>query len=216
MTTFDRSKRPPRLGWAGWLLAAGFLALALWARGRLPEDLSATSAGAGEASGPAVAEIPAQSGTKGKERPADSAGRSSDRAKPKADENGSRAGSGADATPGEGKSNSADKADEADRKLRIPNVSIRDQSGKVVFKGDIDLKPTLDRIAAGKRNEHRNDGSTFQNREGRLPRKSNGYYKEYVHPTPGVGGPGPQRVVIGEEGEVFYTHDHYKSFKRIR
>lgn len=109
-----------------------------------------------------------------------------------------------------------EKTDEADKRLKIPNVSIRDQNGRVVYKGEINLKPTLDRIESGTKNQHRNDGSTFENREGRLPKKTRGYYREYVHPTPGVSGPGPQRVVIGEEDEVFYTHDHYKSFRRIR
>ena len=50
-------------------------------------------------------------------------------------------------------------------------MTIRDLDGKVVFRGTVDVQPTLDRIAAGKRLNYRNDGSTFQNREGRLPRK---------------------------------------------
>jgi hypothetical protein len=28
--------------------------------------------------------------------------------------------------------------------------------------------------------------------------------------------PGPQRVVIGKKGEVFYSGDHYASWKRVR
>lgn len=99
----------------------------------------------------------------------------------------------------------------------IRGVTLREQSGRVLYRGDIDLQPVLDRIAAGKRlDEFPHDGSTFQNRERRLPRKSSGYYREYVVPTPGVRGPGPQRVVVGEAGEVFYTSDHYKSFRRIQ
>jgi guanyl-specific ribonuclease Sa len=96
------------------------------------------------------------------------------------------------------------------------NVTLRDLDGKVVFRGTVDLQPTLDRIAAGKRLKYRNDGSTFENREGRLPRKPARYYREYVHPTPSLAGPGPQRIVVGREGEVYYTPDHYRSFKRIR
>lgn len=98
----------------------------------------------------------------------------------------------------------------------VPNVTIRDLDGKTVFRGTVDVQPTLDRIAAGKRLDYRNDGSTFQNREGRLPRKSSGYYKEYVHPTPSLSGPGPQRIVGGEKGEAYYTPDHYRTFQRIR
>ena len=99
---------------------------------------------------------------------------------------------------------------------QVEGQTIRDLQGKVVFKGTIDLKPTLDRIERGQANRHRNDGSSFQNREGRLPRKSAGYYKEYVHPTPGESGPGPQRIITGKEGEVWYTSDHYKTFKQIK
>jgi filamentous hemagglutinin len=98
----------------------------------------------------------------------------------------------------------------------IRNVTIRNQSDRVVYRGDINLTPTLDRIKKGVRNEHRNDGSTFQNREKRLPKREDGYYKEYVHPTKGVSGPGPQRVILGKEGEIYYTSDHYGSFKRIK
>ena len=98
---------------------------------------------------------------------------------------------------------------------KIENQSIRDLDGRVVFKGTIDLGPTLSRIKRGESNRHRNDGTTFQNREGRLPRKPSGYYKEYVQPTPGINGPGPQRLILGEQGEIWYTPDHYKTFKQI-
>ena len=81
--------------------------------------------------------------------------------------------------------------------------------------GEVDLSKTLARIARGESFPHRNDGATFGNREGRLPRQSRGYYHEYVHPTPGVSGPGPQRLVIGEGGDVWYTPDHYDSFRSV-
>ena len=99
---------------------------------------------------------------------------------------------------------------------RIEDQTIRGLDGKILFKGTIDLKPTLDRIERGGSNRHRNDGTTFQNREGRLPRKSSGYYKEYVHPTPHEHGPGPQRVIVGRDGDIWYTPDHYKTFKRLK
>lgn len=54
----------------------------------------------------------------------------------------------------------------------------------------IDLKATIDRIASGKKFHHRNDGAIFKNREGLLPAKHDGYYKEesnmktnYLTPT---------------------------------
>lgn len=98
----------------------------------------------------------------------------------------------------------------------VRNVKIRDLSGKVVFEGDIDLRDTLQRIDAGKRLEFPNDGSVFQNREQRLPNKPSGYYREWVHRTPELAGPGPQRVVSGSQGEAFYTPDHYQSFRKVR
>ena len=98
---------------------------------------------------------------------------------------------------------------------KIENQTIRD-FGKVVYKGTIDLQPTLDRIARGEKNTHRNDGSTFGNRERRLPQKPSGYYTEYVHPTKGLNGPGPQRVIFGKGGDIWYTPDHYETFKKIK
>lgn len=100
----------------------------------------------------------------------------------------------------------------------INGVRVVDRRAGTVLEGTVDLKPTLDRIASGGRFPHRNDGSIFQNRPlpGRtspeLPAQAPGYYREYVHPTPGVSGPGPQRVVVGQGGEMFYTPDHYQTF----
>ena len=95
------------------------------------------------------------------------------------------------------------------------NVTLRDEDGQVVYRGEIDLGPSLERIAAGRKLRFSHDGTTFQNREGRLPRKTPGYYEEWVVPTPGESGPGPQRLVVGADGDVWYTHDHYRSFERI-
>jgi ribonuclease T1 len=59
------------------------------------------------------------------------------------------------------------------------------------------------------------DGTVFGNREGRLPHKPRGYYREYTVPTPGVRGRGARRIVAGSRGEYYYTDDHYTTFKRI-
>lgn len=98
----------------------------------------------------------------------------------------------------------------------VTGVAIVDiNTGDTLPIDTVDLKPTLDRILAGVRDRHRNDGSVFQNRSHRLPRKPDGYYREFVVPTEGVSGPGPQRLVIGGEGEIYYTPDHYETFIRI-
>lgn len=99
----------------------------------------------------------------------------------------------------------------------VKNVTLKNESGRIIYRGDVDLAPTLDRIAAGKLlDQFRNDGSVFQNRERRLPKRPSEYYREYVVPTEGQSGPGPQRLVVGKEGEAYYTHDHYKTFRKIR
>lgn len=99
---------------------------------------------------------------------------------------------------------------------KVEHQTIRDLNGHIVFEGTVDLTPTIQRIARGESNRHSHDGTIFQNREGRLPRKSSDYYKEYVHPTPGQRSPGPQRVIVGSEGDIWYTPDHYKTFVQIR
>jgi guanyl-specific ribonuclease Sa len=61
------------------------------------------------------------------------------------------------------------------------------------------------------------DGTTFLNREGILPSKPSGYYKEYTVPTlcTGTHGRGPQRIVSGQNGVMYYTPDHYNTFEQI-
>jgi guanyl-specific ribonuclease Sa len=81
---------------------------------------------------------------------------------------------------------------------------------------DLGISTTMDRIEAGQSHPHKNDGSTFMNKEGVLPAKGQGYYKEYVHPTQGINGPGPQRIIIGNRGEYYYSPDHYRTFIRFR
>ena len=48
-----------------------------------------------------------------------------------------------------------------------------------------------------------------------MPEQPTGYYREYTVETPGSDDRGARRLVIGEEGEIFYTRDHYESFVRI-
>ena len=76
---------------------------------------------------------------------------------------------------------------------------------------------TLAAIARGGPFEYQRDGVIFQNREGRLPARPRGYYREYTVTTPGSGDRGARRIVAGgEPPEVFYySDDHYASFRRI-
>ena len=89
--------------------------------------------------------------------------------------------------------------------------------GEWSFKGTVDLQPTLDRIEAGEKLPYSHDGVTFENREGRLPKKPRGYYSEYVHLTPHQSGPGAWQLDrFGAKWEKSTsTHDHYRTFQRI-
>ena len=55
----------------------------------------------------------------------------------------------------------------------------------------------------------------FENRERILPAEQRGYYREYTVPTPGEDDRGARRIVTGDEGQYYWTEDHYASFERI-
>lgn len=76
---------------------------------------------------------------------------------------------------------------------------------------------TLRRIHRGGPYPYRQDGGTFFNRERLLPQRARGWYREYTVDTPGSRDRGPRRIVAGGDppSEFFYTHDHYRSFRRI-
>ncbi|BDP41382.1 hypothetical protein DAETH_13510 [Deinococcus aetherius] len=83
-----------------------------------------------------------------------------------------------------------------------------------------EARRTLSLIRAGGPFPYAKDGSTFGNREGILPRRARGYYREYTVPTPGEDDRGARRIVCGGQarsvGECYYTGDHYTSFRRIQ
>ena len=60
------------------------------------------------------------------------------------------------------------------------------------------------------------DGVVFVNFEKRLPTRARGYYREYTVRTPGARGRGARRIVAGRDGDLYYTDDHYNSFRHIR
>ena len=59
------------------------------------------------------------------------------------------------------------------------------------------------------------DGVTFGNRERILPPHMRGWYREYTVKTPGGRTRGARRIVAGRDGTLYYSDDHYRSFKRI-
>lgn len=80
-----------------------------------------------------------------------------------------------------------------------------------------EARQTLQLIMQGGPFAHRQDGGVFGNREGRLPRQPQGYYREYTVDTPGLSHRGARRIVTGGQPprEYYYTDDHYESFRRF-
>ena len=79
-----------------------------------------------------------------------------------------------------------------------------------------EARDTLRLIRKGGPFPHERDGIVFGNFEKRLPVRERGHYHEYTVPTPGAGNRGARRIIAGGGGELYYTDDHYSSFKRIR
>jgi len=78
-----------------------------------------------------------------------------------------------------------------------------------------EAQDTLRLIARGGPFPYRQDGSVFANRERRLPDHRRGYWHEFTVRTPREDDRGPRRLVVGSHGDVFYTDDHYASFRQV-
>ncbi len=104
--------------------------------------------------------------------------------------------------------------------LAPPGVEHDAESGLELV--DLDQLPaeaqrTAELIRAGGPYPYRKDGATFGNREGLLPDRPSGYYREFTVPTPGEDDRGARRIVTGDDDRIlYYTDDHYQSFRRIR
>jgi ribonuclease T1 len=79
-----------------------------------------------------------------------------------------------------------------------------------------EARATIEQIRTGGPFPYRRDGVVFGNFEERLPIKARGYYREYTVRTPGAKDRGARRIVAGKGGELYYTADHYNSFRRIK
>ena len=92
-------------------------------------------------------------------------------------------------------------------------------SSAVAITGDAQIDQTLALIQKGGPFPYPDkDGTTFYNREGQLPAQSQGYYREYTVPTPGVSDRGARRIVTGGHPPTIYylTVDHYNSFRQLQ
>jgi ribonuclease T1 len=102
----------------------------------------------------------------------------------------------------------------------VPDALARQGSDpmRVVVLADLPLEArhTVALIRHGGPFPYDRDGIVFGNFEKRLPARERGYYREYTVPTPGLKHRGARRVVSGRGGELYYSDDHYQSFRRIR
>ena len=82
-----------------------------------------------------------------------------------------------------------------------------------------EARDALDNIRRGPPFPYERDGIAFGNREGRLPARPRGYYREYTVRTPGERTRGARRIVCGghatEPDACWYSDDHYQSFRKI-
>ena len=99
-----------------------------------------------------------------------------------------------------------------------------------------EARETLLRIERGGPYRYDRDGGVFGNYERQLPARQRGYSREYTVRTPGVQHRGARRLIVGcargDRGtarasagsrypecagpaEVYYTEDHYRTFRRV-
>jgi guanyl-specific ribonuclease Sa len=102
----------------------------------------------------------------------------------------------------------------------VPDTRTRTDGSNASMRGAPAFLPpealrTLALIERGGPFPHRQDGSVFGNREGRLPPKPRGYYHEYTVETPGLSHRGTRRIVTGGTPPEtwYYSDDHYESFR---
>jgi ribonuclease T1 len=96
--------------------------------------------------------------------------------------------------------------------------------GAFCFSGSSEVKATalppeareaISLIRKGGPFPHERDGVVFGNREKLLPAHERGWYREYTVRTPGERTRGARRIVAGRDGTLYYSDDHYRSFRRI-
>ncbi len=99
------------------------------------------------------------------------------------------------------------------------------------------INSLLGKIATCQPLPYAHDGIINTNSEGHMPQEAAGYYKEYTLIVPGrntgdgpmpvvIGGQkymtgnmlsarGPERIIIGQGSEIYYTMDHYATFVKL-
>jgi ribonuclease T1 len=96
------------------------------------------------------------------------------------------------------------------------SLSVFSFSEKIEVKSlPAEARETIALIRQGGPFPHARDGAVFGNRERLLPARGRGWYREYTVRTPGARDRGARRIVAGRDGTLYYTDDHYRSFRRI-
>ena len=119
---------------------------------------------------------------------------------------------------GEAVAQQAEAPQDAEQQQEAEVPSVGPVSGlPVILWADLppEAQETIELIDQGGPFPYDKDGSTFGNREGILPDRPHGYYKEYTVITPGSRDRGARRIVAGADGELYYTDDHYDSFREV-
>jgi ribonuclease T1 len=78
-----------------------------------------------------------------------------------------------------------------------------------------EARQTIALIKKGGPYPYKKDGVTFGNFEKLLPLHERGYYREFTVPTPSSRDRGARRIISGRAGELYYTDNHYQSFRRV-
>ncbi len=78
-----------------------------------------------------------------------------------------------------------------------------------------EARRTIELIRQGGPYPYKKDGVVFGNFEKRLPLHERGYYREFTVPSPGSRDRGARRIILGKAGELYYTDDHYETFRRV-
>ena len=89
--------------------------------------------------------------------------------------------------------------------------------------GTVALSDAVSKIQSGRLSQSRDipqltkdglimDRGIFKNAQHLLPDKPPEYYREFLLMTPSLKKAGTERIIMGRDGEFFYTPDHYKSF----
>ncbi len=97
---------------------------------------------------------------------------------------------------------------DAPSKAALPEIAVGELPAEA--------RSTIALIRKGGPFPYERDGVVFGNFEKRLPPQPRGYYREYTVRTPGAKNRGARRIVAGRGGELYYTDDHYQSFRRIK